>query len=112
MLRHAALELEVRPRAATGLILHLGRVQAPPYLQLQLRAEQVSRGSGRCGRSGDWGAQGPPDLRPLPRPQVLLRADDGAGEFSTWVMCPAALCDGQWHRLAGELAPPPSLLFC
>ncbi|XP_030896382.1 laminin subunit alpha-5 [Leptonychotes weddellii] len=71
VLPHAALELEVRPRTATGLIFHLGRVQAPPYLQLQVRAEQV-----------------------------LLRADDGAGEFSTWVMCPAALCDGQWHRLA------------
>lgn len=65
------LELEVRPQTASGLVFHLGRVQAPPYLQLQVLEKQV-----------------------------LLRADDGAGEFSTWVTCPAALCDGQWHRLA------------
>lgn len=32
--------------------------------------------------------------------QVLLRADDGAGEFSTSVTRPSVLCDGQWHRLA------------
>ncbi|XP_039092940.1 laminin subunit alpha-5 isoform X4 [Hyaena hyaena] len=66
-----SLELEVRPQGASGLILHLGGVHAPPYLQLQLREKQV-----------------------------LLWADDGAGEFSTWVTCPAALCDGRWHRLA------------
>ncbi|XP_032317404.1 laminin subunit alpha-5 isoform X1 [Camelus ferus] len=65
------LELEVRPQTATGLIFHLGRAQAPPYLQLQVLEKQV-----------------------------LLRADDGAGEFSTLVTHPKALCDGQWHRLA------------
>lgn len=69
--RHVALELEVRPRTATSFIVHLGRGQAPPYLQLRAQAERV-----------------------------LLQADDGAGEFSTWVTCPTALCDGQWHRLA------------
>ncbi|XP_012583612.1 PREDICTED: laminin subunit alpha-5 [Condylura cristata] len=67
----AGLELEVRPQTATGLLLHLGRSQAPPYLQLQLLDKQV-----------------------------LLRADDGTGVRSTWVTRPAALCDGQWHRLA------------
>lgn len=36
-----------------------------------------------------------------PSPQVLLQANDGAGEFSTWVTYPK-LCDGQWHRVAGE----------
>lgn len=76
------LELEVRPQTASGLVFHLGRVQAPPYLQLQVLEKQV-----------------------------LLRADDGAGEFSTWVTCPAALCDGQWHRLAGESAPSPTPAF-
>ncbi|EPY72856.1 hypothetical protein CB1_072740001, partial [Camelus ferus] len=70
------LELEVRPQTATGLIFHLGRAQAPPYLQLQVLEKQV-----------------------------LLRADDGAGEFSTLVTHPKALCDGQWHRLAGRLCP-------
>ncbi|XP_058143271.1 laminin subunit alpha-5 isoform X3 [Dasypus novemcinctus] len=65
------LELEVRPQTAAGLVLHLGQAQGTPYLQLQLEEKQV-----------------------------LLRADDGAGAFSTWVTRPAALCDGQWHRLA------------
>ncbi|XP_004644257.1 laminin subunit alpha-5, partial [Octodon degus] len=68
---HLSLELEVRPLAATGLIFHLGQAQGPPYLQLQMSNQQV-----------------------------LLRADDGTGEFSTWVTHPVALCDGQWHRLA------------
>ena len=40
--------------------------------------------------------------------QVLLWANDGAGEFSTLVTCPTALCDGRWHRLAGELVPLPA----
>ncbi|XP_073931172.1 laminin subunit alpha-5 isoform X2 [Castor canadensis] len=66
-----SLELEVRPLAPNGLIFHLGHTQAPPYLQLQVLKEKV-----------------------------LLRADEGAGEFSTWVKHPTALCDGQWHRLA------------
>uniref|UniRef100_I3MWP1 Laminin subunit alpha-5 n=1 Tax=Ictidomys tridecemlineatus TaxID=43179 RepID=I3MWP1_ICTTR len=66
-----SLELEVRPLAATGLVFHLGRTQDAPYLQLQLSKEQV-----------------------------LLRADDGAGEFATWVTHPTVLCDGKWHRLA------------
>ncbi|XP_021110870.1 laminin subunit alpha-5 isoform X2 [Heterocephalus glaber] len=72
-LPHVSLELEVRPLAATGLIFHLGQAQGPPYLKLQMFKKQV-----------------------------LLRADDGAGEFSTWVTRPAALCDGQWHRLAAN----------
>ncbi|XP_060035208.1 laminin subunit alpha-5 [Erinaceus europaeus] len=65
-----SLELEVRPQRATGLILHLGQGKAPPYLQLQVSEKQV-----------------------------LLKADDGAGEFSTWVTHPMALCDGQWHQV-------------
>lgn len=65
------LELELRPRAATGLVFHLGQLQGAPYLQLQVLQEQV-----------------------------LLQADDGAGHFSTWVTPPAGLCDGQWHRVA------------
>lgn len=66
-----ALELEVRPQTATGLVFHLGRGQTPPYLELQVLGKQV-----------------------------LLWANDGAGEFSTLVTHPAALCDGRWHRLA------------
>lgn len=66
-----ALELEVRPQTATGLVFHLGRGQTPPYLELQVLGKQV-----------------------------LLWANDGAGEFSTLVTCPTALCDGRWHRLA------------
>ncbi|KAM5246653.1 laminin subunit alpha-5 [Ctenodactylus gundi] len=69
-LPNVRLELEVRPSAASGLIFHLGQAQTPPYLQLQMFKKQV-----------------------------LLRADDGAGEFSTWVMRPLALCDRQWHQL-------------
>ncbi|XP_013362945.1 PREDICTED: laminin subunit alpha-5 isoform X2 [Chinchilla lanigera] len=69
-LPEVSVELEVRPLAASGLIFHLGRAQGTPYLQLQVSKKQV-----------------------------LLRADDGAGEFSTWVTRPVALCDGQWHRL-------------
>uniref|UniRef100_A0A4X1UYI6 Laminin subunit alpha-5 n=1 Tax=Sus scrofa TaxID=9823 RepID=A0A4X1UYI6_PIG len=71
------LELEVRPQTATGLVFHLGRGQVPPYLQLQVSKKQV-----------------------------LLQADDGAGEFSVLVTRPKALCDGRWHRLSGELGPP------
>lgn len=37
-------------------------------------------------------------------PQVLLQANDGTGEFSTWVTYPK-LCDGRWHRVAGEGGP-------
>ncbi|MXQ85102.1 hypothetical protein E5288_WYG004112 [Bos mutus] len=66
-----ALELEVRPQTATGLVFHLGRGQTPPYLELQVLGKQV-----------------------------LLWANDGTGEFSTLVTHPAALCDGRWHRLA------------
>ncbi|XP_049633449.1 laminin subunit alpha-5 [Suncus etruscus] len=65
------LVLELRPRSAKGLVLHLGREQTPPYLQLQLVGTQV-----------------------------LLRADKGSGEVSTWVTLPMALCDGLWHRVA------------
>ncbi|KAM9590306.1 LOW QUALITY PROTEIN: laminin subunit alpha-5 [Trichechus inunguis] len=65
------LELEVRPQAASGLVFHLGQVQAPPYMQLQVLEKQV-----------------------------LLLGDDGAGEFSVLVTHPTVLCDGQWHRLA------------
>lgn len=66
-----SLALEVRPQTATGLILHLGGLQGPPHLQLQLLEQQV-----------------------------LLWADDGAGKFSTLVRLSRALCDGQWHQLA------------
>uniref|UniRef100_H0WHJ4 Laminin subunit alpha-5 n=1 Tax=Otolemur garnettii TaxID=30611 RepID=H0WHJ4_OTOGA len=66
-----SLELEVRPQTVAGLIFHLGRVQGPPSLQLQVSHKQVQ-----------------------------LWADDGAGEFSTWVVSPTLLCDGRWHRLA------------
>jgi hypothetical protein len=38
-----SLELEVRPLAPNGLIFHLGHTQAPPYLQLQVLKEKVSR---------------------------------------------------------------------
>ncbi|XP_005362806.1 laminin subunit alpha-5 [Microtus ochrogaster] len=69
-LSSVSLELEIRPFAAAGLIFHLGQAQATPYVQLQVLTEQV-----------------------------LLRASDGAGEFSTWVSYPK-LCDGQWHRVA------------
>ncbi|KAH0515320.1 Laminin subunit alpha-5 [Microtus ochrogaster] len=69
-LSSVSLELEIRPLAAAGLIFHLGQAQATPYVQLQVLTEQV-----------------------------LLRASDGAGEFSTWVSYPK-LCDGQWHRVA------------
>lgn len=104
------LELEVRPLAVTGLIFHLGQARTPPYLQLQVTEKQVSLAGvahqgwvclsilvtlGAC-----------PDPPFLPR-QVLLRADDGAGEFSTSVTRPSVLCDGQWHRLAGEAPPVP-----
>ncbi|MBZ3880868.1 Laminin subunit alpha-5, partial [Sciurus carolinensis] len=65
------LELQVRPLAASGLVLHLGRAQGAPFLQLLVSQERV-----------------------------LLRADDGAGEFATWVTHPTGLCDGKWHRLA------------
>lgn len=69
-LSYVSLELEVRPLAAAGLIFHLGQTQATSYVQLQVLTEQV-----------------------------LLRANDGAGEFATWVTYPK-LCDGQWHRVA------------
>ncbi|XP_076973275.1 laminin subunit alpha-5 [Tamandua tetradactyla] len=68
---HMSLELELRPQMATGLVFHLGRAQGPPYLRVQ-----------------------------LVETQILLQADDGAGEFSTWVTRPTVLCDGLWHHLA------------
>lgn len=111
-----SLELEVRPQTATGLILHLGGLQVPPHLQLQVLEQQVSWvGAVTTGQARGW--QRPPDahLSP-PSPQVLLWADDGAGKFSTLVTLSRALCDGQWHQLAGELGPfstmvtPPPLL--
>ncbi|EPQ20714.1 Laminin subunit alpha-5 [Myotis brandtii] len=71
-----SLRLEVRPQTATGLIFHLGQFQVPPYLELQVLEKQV-----------------------------LLWADDGAGEFSASVTLSKELCDGQWHQLAGELGP-------
>ncbi|XP_023375663.1 laminin subunit alpha-5, partial [Pteropus vampyrus] len=70
-LPNVSLELEVRPQTATGLIFHLGRLHAPPYLRLQMLEKQV-----------------------------LLWADDGAGKFSTLVTLSKALCDGRWHQLA------------
>lgn len=94
---YVSLELEVRPLAAAGLIFHLGQTQATPYMQLQVLTEQVS--SAWCWVTPSlclWWAE--PNCPP---PQVLLRANDGAREFSTWVTYPK-LCDGQWHRVAGE----------
>uniref|UniRef100_H0ZBT3 Laminin subunit alpha 5 n=1 Tax=Taeniopygia guttata TaxID=59729 RepID=H0ZBT3_TAEGU len=38
-------------------------------------------------------------------PQVTVRAGAGADEFSASVTCPA-LCDGQWHTIAGEVTAP------
>ncbi|XP_053782326.1 laminin subunit alpha-5 isoform X2 [Desmodus rotundus] len=70
-LPNMSLQLEVRPQTATGLLFHLGQLQATPYLQAQVLGKQV-----------------------------LLRADDGAGAFSTAVTLSRALCDGQWHQLA------------
>ncbi|KAM5305915.1 laminin subunit alpha-5 [Glossophaga mutica] len=70
-LPNVSLRLEVRPQTAAGLLFHLGRLQAPPYLQAQVLGKQV-----------------------------LLWADDGAGAFSTAVTLSAALCDGRWHQLA------------
>lgn len=67
---YVSLELEMRPLAAAGLIFHLGQALATPYMQLKVLTEQV-----------------------------LLQANDGAGEFSTWVTYPK-LCDGRWHRVA------------
>ncbi|XP_051832660.1 laminin subunit alpha-5 [Antechinus flavipes] len=64
------LVLEVRPRAAAGLLFHLGSRQGPPYIRLEA--------------DGD---------------KVLVRADSGAGEFSTSVTRPP-LCDGLWHRIS------------
>lgn len=65
-----SLELEVRPQTATGLILHLGRPQVPPYLQLQVLEQQVSWvGSVTTGQDRGW--QGPPDAHaPRPGPAV------------------------------------------
>uniref|UniRef100_A0A8C3NPG6 Laminin subunit alpha 5 n=1 Tax=Cyanoderma ruficeps TaxID=181631 RepID=A0A8C3NPG6_9PASS len=37
--------------------------------------------------------------------KVTVRASAGADEFSASVTCPA-LCDGQWHTIAGEVAAP------
>lgn len=44
------LELEVRPQTATGLVFHLGRGPAPPYLELRVLGRQVS-GLGRSLRA-------------------------------------------------------------
>lgn len=92
---YVSLELEVRPLVAAGLIFHLGQTQAMPSVQLQVLTEQVSS-AGSLLHCGLWWAE--PNCPP---PQVLLRANDGAGEFSTWVSYPK-LCDGRWHRVAGE----------
>lgn len=43
--------------------------------------------------------------------QVTVRASTGADEFSASVTCPA-LCDGQWHTIAGEVTAPLVLCFC
>uniref|UniRef100_A0A8C3D588 Laminin subunit alpha 5 n=1 Tax=Corvus moneduloides TaxID=1196302 RepID=A0A8C3D588_CORMO len=37
--------------------------------------------------------------------KVTVRANVGADEFSASVTCPA-LCDGQWHTIAGEVTAP------
>uniref|UniRef100_A0A8C3NNQ5 Laminin subunit alpha 5 n=1 Tax=Cyanoderma ruficeps TaxID=181631 RepID=A0A8C3NNQ5_9PASS len=43
--------------------------------------------------------------------KVLGGASAGADEFSASVTCPA-LCDGQWHTIAGEVAAPLVLFLC
>ncbi|XP_038605812.1 laminin subunit alpha-5 [Tachyglossus aculeatus] len=63
------LELELRPQAMTGLVFYLGS-PAQSFLSLS-----------------------------VDRNLVTVKADDGAGEFSTSVSGPP-LCDGQWHRIA------------
>uniref|UniRef100_A0A8C8RBX0 Laminin subunit alpha-5 n=1 Tax=Pelusios castaneus TaxID=367368 RepID=A0A8C8RBX0_9SAUR len=63
------LKLEIRPRSSSGLIFHLG-TQRGHYLALY--AEDA---------------------------KVIVKANAGAGEFSTSVAHPA-FCDGQWHTIA------------
>lgn len=52
-LSDVGLELEVRPQTSSSLIFHMGRVQAPPYLQLQVLDKQVS-----CVGAVPWGGSG------------------------------------------------------
>lgn len=42
-LPNMSLQLEVRPQTATGLLFHLGQLQATPYLQAQVLGKQVSQ---------------------------------------------------------------------
>lgn len=44
-------------------------------------------------------------------PQVTVTAGVGADEFSASVTSPA-LCDGQWHTIAGEVTAPLLLWLC
>ncbi|XP_004716137.1 laminin subunit alpha-5 [Echinops telfairi] len=64
------LQLELRPRATSGLVFYLGQGQGFPYLQLQVLEKQVR-----------------------------LQGDDGAGKYLTMVAVPEVLCGGRWHRL-------------
>lgn len=61
--------LEVRPHSASGLIFHIG-TRRRHHLLLYMEETKVT-----------------------------VRANVGAGEFSTSVTCPS-LCDGQWHSIA------------
>ncbi|KAH0619227.1 hypothetical protein JD844_019053 [Phrynosoma platyrhinos] len=63
------LMLEIRPRSASGLIFHIG-TKRTNYLRLYSDSQKV-----------------------------IVIANTGAGEFSTFVAQPS-LCDGQWHTIA------------
>lgn len=60
------LVLELRPRSAKGIVLHLGGEQTPPYLQLQLVGTQV-RSPGVHGRGLSW-LRTPHPHAPTPTP--------------------------------------------
>lgn len=65
----SSLELELRPLVATGLILHLGQLDAAPYLQLHMFGQQVSLGSRQAGWHGPSHASfelARPDLPAIP----------------------------------------------
>uniref|UniRef100_A0A8C9UHG8 Laminin subunit alpha-5 n=1 Tax=Serinus canaria TaxID=9135 RepID=A0A8C9UHG8_SERCA len=78
--------LEVRPRSASGLIFHIG-TRRSHHLLLYMEQTKVLGGG-------------------LPH-----RAGAGADEFSASVTSPA-LCDGQWHTIAGEVTAPLVLWLC
>uniref|UniRef100_A0A4W3JCR4 Laminin, alpha 5 n=1 Tax=Callorhinchus milii TaxID=7868 RepID=A0A4W3JCR4_CALMI len=68
------LMFEVRPRSLSGILFHAGRKQSH-YFSLYLENEKV-----------------------------ILQINNGAGAFSAAVTPQHSLCDGQWHRIAGEFS--------